>query len=182
MDAMSHPVPPPPAKLVIGIFLKEKMLLPEVAATLRSEFGPLDMVSPWFAFDFTDYYAQEMGGPLYRRMLVFHTLIAQEDLAAIKHSTNALEGRYAAGGKRCLNIDPGYLLLERFVLATGKNYTHRIHIGRGIYADLTLMFQKGEFQPLPWTYPDYGTADMRGFLALVRRKYSADIAAMRHNI
>lgn len=178
---MSHPVPPPPAKLVIGIFLKEKVLLPEVVAALGTEFGPLDMVSPWFAFDYTDYYAPEMGGPLYRRMLVFRTLIAQEALATIKHCTNALEARYAAGGKRCLNIDPGYLLLERFVLATGKNYTHRIHIGQGIYADLTLMFQKGEYQPLPWTYPDYAAADMRVFLALVRRKYGADIAAMRHN-
>ncbi|MBI5063891.1 MAG: DUF4416 family protein, partial [Desulfatitalea sp.] len=177
---MSHPSPPPRAKLVIGVFLKEKSMLPEVVDALRTEFGPLDMISPWFRFDYTDYYKAEMGGPLYRRMLVFRELIDQDRLAGIKYVTNALEERFAVEGRRCLNIDPGYLLLERFVLATGKNYTHRIHIGQGIYADLTLMFQKGEYQPLPWTYPDYAADDMRAFLALARRKYGADVSTAVH--
>ncbi len=175
---MSHPSPPPPAKLVIGVFLKEKEMLPVVVTELCRQFGALDMVSPWFRFDYTDYYKAEMGGPLSRRLLVFRHLIDQERLVAIKHSTNKLETRYAAQGRRCINIDPGYLLLERFVLATGKNYTHRIHIGQGIYADLTLMYQKGEYQPLPWTYPDYAADEMRAFLAIARRKYGADIGSV----
>lgn len=177
---MSHPLPPAPAKLVIGVFLKEKILLHEVADGLCREFGPLDMLSPWFRFDYTDYYNAEMGGPLYRRMLVFRELIDQDRLPGIKQFTNGLEARFSAEGRRGVNIDPGYLLLERFVLATGKNYTHRIHVGRGIYADLTLMYQKGEYQPLPWTYPDYAAADMRVFLGLVRRKYGADVGTTAH--
>ena len=68
-----------------------------------------------------------------------------------------------------------YLLYERFVLATGKNYSHRIYIGDGIYADLTLIFQKGAYQSLPWTYPDYQDEGMKAFLALVRQKYSIDV-------
>ena len=79
-------------------------------------------------------------------------------------------------GRRRVNLDPGYLLLERFVLASGKNFTHRIYIGQGIYADLTLMFQKGAFRTLPWTYPDYAARDMQSFLTQVRRKYAADLA------
>jgi hypothetical protein len=177
---MSHPLPPAPAKLVIGVFLNAKNLLQAVVDGLCREFGVLDMLSPWFHFDYTDYYQAEMGGPLYRRMLVFRELIEQDRLAAIKYSTNTLEARFAAEGRRGVNIDPGYLLLERFVLATGKNYTHRIHVGMGIYADLTLMYQKGEYQPLPWTYPDYAAADMRAFLTLVRRKYSADVGTPAH--
>lgn len=174
MIAMSHPQAPQPAKLVIGVFLKDKSLLQQAAESLQAAFGSIDMVSPWFAFDYTNYYVPEMGRPLFRRMLVFKTLIQQEALASIKCSTNDLEMRFAVDGKRRINIDPGYLLHERFVLATGKNYTHRIYIGQGIYADLTLLFQKGEFQTLPWTYPDYAAAEMLDFLSRVRQKYSAD--------
>jgi Domain of unknown function (DUF4416) len=174
MIAMSHPQAPQPAKLIIGVILKDQPLLQPAAESLREAFGSIDMVSPWFAFDYTDYYTPEMGRPLYRRLLAFKTLIQQEALASIKCSTNDLEMHFAADGKRRINIDPGYLLLERFVLATGKNYTHRIYIGQGIYADLTLLFKKGEFHPLPWTYPDYAAAEIRDFLSRVRQKYAAD--------
>ena len=75
-----------------------------------------------------------------------------------------------------VNIDPGYLLFERFVLATGKNYSHRIYIGEGIYADLTLIYQQGAYRPLPWTYPDYSEKAMGQFLMLVRKKYRLDIS------
>jgi hypothetical protein len=179
---MSQPQAPKPAKLIIGLFLQDRALLPEMAGHLQASYGALDMVSPWLSFDYTNYYAAEMGAPLFRRMLVFKTLIAQETLAGIKCHTNALEARYAESGKRRVNLDPGYMLLERFVLATGKNFTHRIYIGQGIYADLTLMFQKGEFQTLPWTYPDYAAEEMRRFLALVRQKYALDLAAQRAEI
>lgn len=171
---MSQPQAPQPAKLVIGVFLKDKALLPQAAEFLQTAFGCIDMISPWFAFDYTDYYAPEMGRPLYRRMLAFKPLIQQEALSAVKCRTNEVEMQFVENGRRCINIDPGYLLNERFVLATGKNYSHRIYIGQGIYADLTLIFQKGAFRTLPWTYPDYAAAEMRAFLALVRRKYAAD--------
>jgi hypothetical protein len=133
------------------------------------------MVSPWFDFNFTDYYEPEMGGPLYRRMVVFASLIHQRDLADIKLQTNNLEEQFTQKGSRAVNIDPGYLLRERFVLATGKNYTHRIYIGKGIYADLTLIYRKGEFKTLEWTYPDYADNRMLDFLLLARKKYIDDL-------
>jgi hypothetical protein len=177
---MSLPQDAQPAKLVISLLMNDKSSLLEVAHEMMSAFGAIDMVSGWMDFDYTDYYAGEMGSPLYRRMLVFRELIAQEALPAIKLTTNALEDRHAEAGRRSVNIDPGYLLLERFVLATGKNYTHRIFIGSGIYADLTLIFQQGDFQTLPWTYPDYGDDQMRLFLKQARRKYAADLR-LRHS-
>jgi hypothetical protein len=173
-DAMSMPRAPQSAKLVVGIFVPDKHLLREAIEPLQAAFGDIDMVSPWFDFDFTDYYASEMGRPLYRRVVVFKTLIQQDALAAIKCRTNEIERRFSENGKRRINIDPGYMLLERFVLATGKNFTHRIYIGQGIYADLTLIYQKGDFKTLPWTYPDYATSEMRSFLTLVRQKYAVD--------
>jgi hypothetical protein len=116
-----------------------------------------------------------MGAPLYRRMIAFKELIEQDALADIKHQTDDLEGRFSRDGRRRVNIDPGYLLRERFVLATGKNFSHRIYLRRGIYADLTLMYHKGGWQTLPWTYPDYAEPQMQAFLIKVRRKYVLDL-------
>jgi len=172
---MSLPQKPKPAKLVIGIFMKDKALAEPVAQELIDHFGPMDLLSAWFPFDYTDYYHSEMGRPLVRRVFSFIELIEQTFLADVKNITNRIEEKYFKNGSRRLNIDPGYLLLERFVLATGKNYSHRIYIGKGIYADLTLMYKDGGYQKLPWTYPDYLAEDMMKFLLKIRSKYTYDL-------
>lgn len=172
---MSHPQPPKPAKLVIGLFTQKQKRLAAVAVDLMESFGSIDMISPLFPFDFTTYYEKEMGFPLFRRIFVFKSLIQQDALADIKLKTNAIETLYSADGMRQVNIDPGFLLMERLVLATGKNFAHRIYIGKCIYADLTLIYQKNGYQPLPWTYPDYAHGSIRHFLTLVRNKYMEDL-------
>lgn len=166
---------PKPAKLVIGLFMNEKALLAPVAKELVKEFGHVDMVSPWLPFDYTTYYEPEMGPGLLRRVLTFNTLINQDFLPEAKNMTNNLELQFSKNNKRMVNIDPGYMLHERFVLATGKNFTHRIYIGMNIYADLTLIYQKGGFQKLPWTYPDYADNKMLSYLEKVRNKYINDL-------
>jgi hypothetical protein len=172
---MSQPRPPKPAKLVIGFFLKEKGLGIHVVKALVGKYGAVDLASSWLPFNFTTYYNNEMGTPLFRRLVAFKKLIHQVSLADIKVFTNDLEDEHSIDGKRMVNIDPGYLLHERFVLATGKNYSHRIHIGKGIYADLTLMYTKGSYEPLPWTYPDYASENILTFLKQVRKKYMIDL-------
>jgi hypothetical protein len=172
---MSQFQTPKPAKLVIGFFLKEKDLVVSVVKTLVDKFGPVDIVSSWFPFDFTTYYEAEMGAPLFRRMLAFETMIKQSALSDIKLTTNDLELEYSKNSKRMINLDPGYMLRERFVLATGKNYSHRIYIGKRIYADLTLIYTKGRFRKLPWTYPDYAEQNMLTYLERVRNKYVIDL-------
>ncbi len=172
---MNRPQTPKPAKLVIGFFLKEKDLVVPVVKALVDKFGPVDIVSPWFPFNFTTYYEAEMGASLFRRMLAFETMIKQSALSDIKLTTNDLELEYSKNSKRMINLDPGYMLRERFVLATGKNYSHRIYIGKRIYADLTLIYIKGRFRKLPWTYPDYAEQNMLTYLERVRNKYVIDL-------
>ena len=172
---MSQPAAPQAAKLVIGVFTRDASLFAPVAENLTHQFGDIDLISAWMPFDYTSYYEREMGLGLKRRMMAFKTLIPQGGLSAVKQKTNAIETRFKAQGKRMVNIDPGYLLRERFILATGKNFAHRIYIGDQIYADLTLIFHKGAFQSLPWTYPDYQAADMQSFLYRARDKYIKDI-------
>jgi len=175
---MSLPKAPKPAKLVIGLFMKEKLLLDKITTELIDLFGSIDTVSSWFSFDYTDYYESEMTAPLFRRMLTFKELVRQSALAEIKILTNEIETNYSRGKKRRVNIDPGYMLKERFVLATGKNFSHRIYIGKKIYADLTLIYTKGDFEKLPWTYPDYSDQKMLSFLRQVRKKYITDLEKM----
>ena len=172
---MSVPQIPKPAKLVIGVFTNNKKIIEQLALELSSQFGRIDLVSPWMDFNYTNYYEPEMGSPLARRMFAFTRLIEQTELSEIKVATNQIEQTYAIAGRRQVNVDPGYMLHERFVLASGKNFSHRIYIGRGVYADLTLIYQKGGFQKLPWTYPDYAEQVMIGFLCQVRHKYVLDL-------
>ena len=171
---MSLPKPPQPAKLIIGMFTSDPKISEKLVPEFRSQFGQIDLVSPWMMFEYTRYYEPEMGAPLYRRVYSFASLIQQQDLANIKTATLQIEQAHSQNGRRRVNIDPGYMLSERFVLASCKNFSHRICIGSGVYADLTLIFQKGCFQRLPWTYPDYAASNMLNFLEKVRCKYIWD--------
>jgi len=96
-----------------------------------------------------------MGPGLLRQVAGFENLVHPGDLADIKLATNAMEMTLSVQGKRTINLDPGILSEERLILASGKNYTHRVYLRNGIYADLTLIYQKNSYRPLPWTYADY---------------------------
>lgn len=177
---MSTPQAAVPAKAVVGLLMRERHLLTPAARLLCGELGEIDLVSEWLPFDYTTYYRDEMGLPLYRRLLAFKALVAQDGLAELKLATNLVEDTFCRDGRRRVNIDPGHLLRERFVLASGKNFSHRICIGRGIYADLTLVYNRGRYRPLEWTYPDYADDPLRGFLELIRKKYVLDLKGMPH--
>ncbi len=170
MRHMSVPREALPAKLVIGLLYSNPERLREVLDALSVRFGPVDFLSGPGPFTYTSYYEPEMGKGLYRRTASFLQLVAPDALPDIKLFTNELEARLSVEGNRQFNIDPGLLSEERLVLATGKNYTHRIYLGDGIFADLTLIYQKGSFRALPWTYPDYREPLLLHFLAALRQK------------
>jgi hypothetical protein len=168
---MSIPQEPKPAKLFVSVISSSAERINKTLSDLEVHYGILDFVSPLLPFNYTDYYCEEMGKVLFRRFASFDRLIQQEDLAPIKIQTNSLEAEKTAEGNRLVNIDPGYLLAERLVLASGKNYVHRIHLSSGIYADLTLIYRDKDYQPLAWTYPDYEERKVRRWLRALRQKY-----------
>ena len=169
---MSTPCPPKPVRLVMSLIYQDRSLLESLLEELKSGFGDLELVGQELSFNHTDYYAKEMGAELVRRFVIFRDLIARERLPSIKLLTNELEKRFSrADGRRRVNIDPGYLTLENLILATGKNYSHRLYLSEGVYADLTLIFQEGNYQPLPWTYPDYRSGEIVALMNAVREKY-----------
>jgi hypothetical protein len=175
---MSSPHLAEDVKLISSLFSPKNEIIHHAIADLEKIFGPTDWSSPEILFDRTKYYAKEMGWPLYRRFVSFKKLIRPEDIVERKLSTNDVEKRYLQDGSRGINIDPGYISLERLILATGKNYTHRIYLSKGIYADLTLIFHRGSFRALEWTYKDYASPEVIEFFNGVRQRYKDQIRGM----
>jgi Domain of unknown function (DUF4416) len=168
---------PLPVKLVCALLYKEEIWSETALPDLSSEFGEIDYESESMEFNFTEYYFKEMGRPLYRKFVSFSKLIDPAELSGIKVWTNSLEEKYAstAGQKRVLNIDPGYLNLTAFILATSKNYAHRIYLGKGVFAQQELLFERRKIQTLDWTYPDYRSYEYQEILKKIREIYSNQI-------
>jgi len=166
-------------KLIFSLFSSDKLLIDGVINELEDLFGHTDRISPWLLFDRTRYYEREMGWPLHRRFISFENLIRPEEIVDIKLNGVRLERKYVLDGRRRINIDPGYISLERLVLVTGKNYTHRIYLSKGIYADLTLVFNKGSFRPLEWTYRDYADPLTVAYFNDERERYKRKLRGIR---
>ena len=144
-----------------------------VKERLEERFGPVVLESPSYPFDFSNYYEREMGKGLVKFLWAFKPPFPRDSLAEAKLFTNALEEELAVfrDGRVCrvVNLDPGYLTDAQLVLASTKDYSHRIYLGRGIHAEVTLIYRQGAYRPLEWTYPDYRTSLVLGFLEEARR-------------
>ncbi len=168
---MSHPQRPKPAQLFFSVFAGREDFIEEAIKALETCLGPRDFQSPLLPFDQTNYYEPEFGPYLKRKFVFFKDLIPQAKIVPVKHLAYKIERRLSHAGKRLVNIDPGYLLLERLVLVTFKNFSHRIYLGDGVYAEVTLLYQKGAFRPLPWTYPDYASPEALAIFLKARERY-----------
>lgn len=147
-----------------------------IPPSVEEQFGPIDETSAVIPFDFTDYYASEMGADLSRQWVSFAELQPLDRLAEIKAAANRLEdGLRRPDGRRTFNLDPGLLTMHNLVLASTKNYSHRIYLGQGIFAELTLIYEHAGFRALPWTYPDYQSPAALEFLVRVRARYLEEL-------
>jgi len=113
-----------------------------------------------------------MGTDLKKFFVFFEKLKSPEFLIDLKHISYKLEkALWIAPNKRGVNLDPGYLCLSKIILATFKDFSHRIYLGKGVFAEVTLMFKQGDFTGLPWTYPDYLQPWVLEFFKRVRNWY-----------
>lgn len=164
-----------PEKLVMAVLTARPARTGEVMAALQRRWGPTDLSSELIPFTYTDYYEAEMGPGLSRFFVSFATLVDPSGIAGIKKETNAIEEQFREEGGRRVNLDPGLLCLSRFTLVTTKESAHRIPLTDGIYAEVTLLYHKGSFQPLEWTYPDYRTPRYLSILNSIRSLYKAQV-------
>ncbi|HDS15486.1 MAG TPA: DUF4416 family protein [Proteobacteria bacterium] len=161
---------PEPGALMISALAGTPATALAAAQLLEPEFGPIDCCSFWLSFAHSRYYEAEMGRGLGRYLLFFQRPFLRSRLIDAKLFSDQLEIRLAAAGRRRVNLDPGYLALDHLVLASTKAVPHRPYLGRGIYADLTLVFESGQYIPLRWSYPDYAGDYVRELCGEVRKK------------
>lgn len=166
-----------PVRLVLGVLRAGGFDLGPVEAALEDGFGPIDYRGPELPFDYSDYYVAEMGEGISRTFYSFSRLLDPSGLAEAKLATDAIEARFARGGARRVNLDPGLLSLGGFILATTKDRAHRIPLRSGIYGELTLYFKGGRFLPLPWTYPDWQSPPYLEVLSELRSRLKLELKA-----
>ena len=170
MSELSVPVK---ANLTISVMYRDKALLKEIRNDLEKQFGKIDLISPEYSFsDISPYYNPEMGDGIKKIIYSFEKTVDRSLLKKVKVYCVELEKEHCKEGNRMINLDPGLLTLENFILATGKNYSHRIYLGDGVFAEVTLMFgKKNVIKELPWTYRDYLFEPARSFLLKLREHY-----------
>ncbi|MBU4350162.1 DUF4416 family protein [bacterium] len=174
---------PKPAKLIISMITSDKYLFGLYKEVLIKKFGEVDIESNAQPFNFTDYYEEEFGQNLMQKLFSFSTLIRQDELAEIKIITNSLENdnidknikTNITHPKRKINLDPGYITLNKYILASTKDGPSRIYLNQGIYAEITLRFINKSFVPCEYTYPNYKTNEYINFLNSVRQRYKLQL-------
>ncbi|MDD5431554.1 MAG: DUF4416 family protein [Candidatus Omnitrophica bacterium] len=165
-----------PVKLISGFIFKDLSQLTKAEKILEKKFGRIDFESKVLPFNYTNYYEEEFGKPLNRKFVSFKKLILPNELPQIKIYTNTIEEKLSEKNKRLINIDPGYLDLPKLVLATTKDYAHRIYLSKGIFAEITLSYKNGSFIPLKWTYADYRTKEYINIFNQIREIYAGQIS------
>src|SRR5215472_3602395 len=170
-----------PVKLFIGVLVSHSRLIPDVQQRLSDTFGSIDHRSAVIPFDFTDYYEPEMGDIIDRALFSFERLIEADRLPEIKRQTNRIEEELVplyAVVKRPVNLDPGYIEQAKVILASTKNFYHRIYLGGGIFGEVTMHFKNNTYQFFPWTYPDYQSKDYQDFFLRIRQIYRSQLRSM----
>lgn len=157
-------------KFFFGLIYNKSFNINEVYQILEEKFhNKIDIYSPAIDFIFTSYYNKEMGQDLKRQWISFETLLTPDNLADMKVETNNIEDSFAKDKNRIVNIDPGYICPANVILASTKDFSHRIYLSKGIYAEVTTIYRKEGFTKLPWTYPDYLCPTATEFILQARK-------------
>jgi len=180
---MSQPCQPQPVKFFLGLIYSPLISLWDLERLVQKHFDFVDQKSPVIDFiQFTDYYVDEMGPLLYRTWWSLYRLQPPEHLVEFKLQANRLEEEFRVqtqGPGRIVNIDPGYLNESRLVLASCKDFSHRIYLDRGVYGEVTMIYRGDSFQPLSWTYPDYQCTEALHFFSGIREDYQRQLKGQR---
>lgn len=160
-----------PVKLVVSYIYRDEDPLYRAVELMRRHFGEYESLTAEMCFDYTDYYKDEFGPGLKRKLCAFKKLVPLDKIYKVKLISNRIEDKLRKNGRRKVNIDPGYITQAKLVLLTTKDYSHRIHVGNNIYAEVTLYYQNEAFRSWPWTYPDYASGEIKGYFQDIRNIY-----------
>jgi hypothetical protein len=168
-------------KYFCGLIFSRAEAAESAIARLQELIAADDDRSAVVPFAATDYYRAEMGEPLFRQFVSFGEWQNPQRLAELKIAAMGLEERLSAGGKRTVNLDPGYLSDANVIIATAKNQYHRVPLRDGIYAHMEYTLKDGRINFLPWTYPDFKTGAYIDFFTHLLEAYRRQRKEMIRN-
>jgi len=164
-----------PVKYFIGALFSDEALLKNAITAVEEEFGSADLISPAFDFTITNYYDAEMDNPIFRQFFAFSKLAGPDMLVSAKLLSNSIEDKLRVAGQRKVNLDVGYIDYDKVVLASAKYGIHKVCLAQGIYADLALHYEKGQFHPYDWAFQDFKLPDYCPFFLRMREIYKRQI-------
>ena len=171
---------PSQAKLFLAVMYTDETVMQSAIDACVKKFGAVDFeFGPLEVSDYTDYYNKEMGAGILKRYMTFKKLIRREEISNIKRCTNDIEKGLIINEKRTVNLDPGYMTNDKLILATTKDFYHRIYLDSGIYAEVTLHYRKGKYRFFSWTYPDYKEKELQRFLMKARGMLVKEIRGVK---
>ncbi len=169
-------------KQVAAVLYRNGDSLDRALKMLSDAFSAIDFQGRRFPFVETDYYKREMGSGLKRFLLSFETLIDPGCLMEAKTVTQHIEERLSSGGNRTVNLDIGYLDIFKLMLASRKARSNKIYLGNQVWADMILYYEKGDYQPFVWSFPDFKSGIYNRDLKTIRTIYKKQLKKCRENI
>ena len=169
------PITPRLTKFFCAALFTDEHKLVQAKDKLIKKFGKIDFESEHFTFDVSEYYKPEMGWPIHRLFWSFEKLINPKEIAKIKIECNEVEDQLAIKKNRKVNLDPGYMDYDKIVLASAKYNWQKIYLDYGIFADLTLRYEKGKYIPFPWSFPDFKEGHYNKMLLRIREIYKLQL-------
>ncbi|MGD9127252.1 MAG: DUF4416 family protein [Planctomycetia bacterium] len=170
---MGQPSSHQPTRLFMALFSRFGEAFDWARERAVDAWGPIAIESEPFHFEETNYYQSTMGAELIKRFWLFEKPYDQSHTVDAKLTTNDWEEEYQKlkpyEVARPLNLDPGYMTAAKLILSSTKNFTHRIYLDRGIFAELTLYYKKNAWRYNDFTFPDYRRADYHAFFDKCRR-------------
>ncbi|MBF0607299.1 MAG: DUF4416 family protein [Candidatus Magnetobacterium sp. LHC-1] len=159
------------AVLFCGLLYSDGEACEAAMAAVSEAFGRIELQAGQFQWDYYRHYEGELGTPVRRRFIAIDGAFDSGAIADVKRRTIEIEGVLSVCGRRRVNIDPGYITLAKVVLASTKNYSHRVYLRNGIYAEVTLIYNKDKrlYVPHLFTYLDYKEPAAIDFMLQVRR-------------
>jgi hypothetical protein len=162
-----------PVTPILGVIYRDVSAVEDALIWIEHLMGDVDLYSEAWPFDLTDHYSSEMGDGLQRRFYTFDRLADPGMLSEWKVQTNRLEEQSAErfGDYRPINLDPGYITGSKLVLASVKGLAHRVYIGQGISAEVTMSFKNGEWIKRDYTFPDFAAGRYDAFFSKARERH-----------
>lgn len=168
---------PEKAQLLAFVLSRDSEWSAALVAALEARFGKILHFGKFVPFGGTSYYEPEMGGSLFRALVSFERFVEPEKIALEKVRANELEAELALAGKRQVNVDIGYMDLDKVVLPSFKRGPFKLYAGAGVWLDMQLTYAKGKFHPTAWAFQDFKSGAYERDLELVREKFKKRLRA-----